>query len=305
MEPSFLTTAYLTANWIPLMIALVMGIILGWLLTGIAPRRKNKRYESQLADLAAKAKVNDRDLVAARKEIGALKTEADATDGKLRGMQSQLANAQEEGQQLGADKAALEANLTESERVNAGLTMQLTQVQEQFDKDAAAASDSAQALRHSLDHAKSDLDIMRALLSAKDGEIAVLNTKLEMAAADYASLKASYDPLTASLARKESAIDEAFARAADLQRTIADRDLELQASEARLEALGKQVAVLTNVKAQLEARLEGARGEVASEMALLSSTMIKLKDDALASANARIAELISENGALKSQQAAG
>ena len=59
------------------------------------------------------------------------------------------------------------------------------------------------------------------------------------------------------------------------------------------------------LKNELEDRLQRARGDVAGEMAVLTSTMMKMKDDALAAANMRIADLTNQLATLKSHQAAG
>jgi polyhydroxyalkanoate synthesis regulator phasin len=65
------------------------------------------------------------------------------------------------------------------------------------------------------------------------------------------------------------------------------------------------VAALSATKADLEDRLQKARGEVASEMAALTSTMIKMKDEELLAANSRIAELTRQLHELQAKQAVG
>jgi hypothetical protein len=65
------------------------------------------------------------------------------------------------------------------------------------------------------------------------------------------------------------------------------------------------VAALSATKADLEDRLQKARGDVASEMAALTSTMIKMKDEELLAANTRIAELTRQLHELQAKQAVG
>jgi hypothetical protein len=56
---------------------------------------------------------------------------------------------------------------------------------------------------------------------------------------------------------------------------------------------------LTNLKSDLESKLSRARADVAAELALLTSTMIKMKEQALGEANAKITTLTGELNALK------
>jgi hypothetical protein len=66
----------------------------------------------------------------------------------------------------------------------------------------------------------------------------------------------------------------------------------------------RDVTALSSVNQDLEYKLHNARGEVAGEMAVLTSTMARMKDDQLAKANARIAALTSEVEALKKSKVA-
>ena len=84
-----------------------------------------------------------------------------------------------------------------------------------------------------------------------------------------------------------------------------DRERTLVETQVELDKANASVSALTASKTELEDRLQRARGDVASEMAALTSTMIKMKDDALSSANARIAELTKQLNELQSKQAAG
>ncbi len=56
---------------------------------------------------------------------------------------------------------------------------------------------------------------------------------------------------------------------------------------------------------ELEDKLQKARGDVASEMAALTSTMLRMKDDSLTAANSRVAELTRLVNELQSKQAVG
>ena len=64
--------------------------------------------------------------------------------------------------------------------------------------------------------------------------------------------------------------------------------------------LKAELGATSNQKDDLESKLQHARGDVAGELAALTSTMIKMKEDALNEANIRIAALTSELDELRS-----
>jgi hypothetical protein len=51
----WMSVQWITTYWMPLLIAVVIGFILGWLFTGLSPRRKNAEYEAQLPTCKARA----------------------------------------------------------------------------------------------------------------------------------------------------------------------------------------------------------------------------------------------------------
>ena len=97
---------------------------------------------------------------------------------------------------------------------------------------------------------------------------------------------------------KSSALNEAYQRAVNLQRALGDC-AALTAAQANSPACAVDVSALNSIKAELENRLQSARGDVAGEMAVLTSTMIKMKEDLLGTAQACITELTSELNTLK------
>jgi chromosome segregation protein len=98
---------------------------------------------------------------------------------------------------------------------------------------------------------------------------------------------------------KDIALDEAFGRAATLQRELEERDAILAMRQAELETLKSELLTSNAARRELEARLVRAREDVAAELAVLASTMIKMKDDALARADARHAALQAEVDTLR------
>jgi len=75
-------------------------------------------------------------------------------------------------------------------------------------------------------------------------------------------------------------------------------------SQIELENLRHEVVALTAANQALEKKLHDARGEVAGELAVLTSSMLRVKDDALTQANATIAALTSQLNELKSGESA-
>jgi DNA repair exonuclease SbcCD ATPase subunit len=118
-------------------------------------------------------------------------------------------------------------------------------------------------------------------------------------------VRSNSDSALHSLASKDAALNEAYQRAVNLQRALEDREAALTSAQSELATLKVDVSALNSIKAELENRLQSARGDVASEMATLTSTMIKMKEEQLTTANARVAELMNELNAARAAQAAG
>jgi uncharacterized small protein (DUF1192 family) len=97
-------------------------------------------------------------------------------------------------------------------------------------------------------------------------------------------------------------LTEAYARVTTLQTELDRNDAVLRARQADTDALRAELAAANAARHELEMRLIRAREDVASELAVLASTMIKMKDDALARADARIAMLTAESEALRAQR---
>jgi hypothetical protein len=76
-----------------------------------------------------------------------------------------------------------------------------------------------------------------------------------------------------------------------LERESSDEQTQVLALQAEVAALKRSVSTLTAANQELNGRVQRARGEVASELAALTSTMLRAKDDELAEAHATIAAL--------------
>ena len=63
-----LNMAYLTANWLPLLISLLLGYFLGWLFTGRPAGKRARAAEASLADANSKQRNTQRELDEALKD---------------------------------------------------------------------------------------------------------------------------------------------------------------------------------------------------------------------------------------------
>ena len=282
---------WVTENWMPLLIVLVIGFVLGWLLTGLSPRRKNADYAAQIADMQTKSRRTERDLVDARKQMDSLKS--DVVDGQTTSdnLRRQLATAQEQVNTLSEQKDSIDADLPSRTIELADAKMQLAMLHDQLDRAQSTVSN--------------EIEDVRARYEAAVAENTSMRNALDVAQAQLSKVEANANSATETAAAREIALNEAYQRAVNLQRVVEDRERTLVETQVELDKANASVSALTASKTELEDRLQRARGDVASEMAALTSTMIKMKDDALSSANARIAELTKQLNELQSKQAAG
>lgn len=287
----WLSMAWISANWMPLVVALVLGFILGWLLTGLAPRRKNTAYEAQIADLESRSRKSERELTDVRKERDGLKSSVAAGENSLKDVRGKLGATQTDLQKLGEEKSTFEAEVQARNIEVADLKMQLALLQDQLEKTKGGAAAEAESLRTTLQGHVDELDTLAAERNSLSAEVAAVKSSAEQA--------------MQSLSAKDAALNESYQRVVNLQRVLEDRDAALAAAQSELSTLRTDVASLNNIKAELEDRLQKARGDVAGEMAVLTSTMIKMKEDQLTMANVRIAELMNELNATKASQAVG
>ncbi len=282
---------WITTFWMPLVIALVIGFILGWLLTGLSPRRKNAEYAAQIDDVQAKSRRTERDLVDARKQVDSLKSDIANGQTMADNLRRQLAAAQEQANTLSEQQDGIDADLQSRNIELADAKMQLAMLHDQVERLQSTASNEIEDLRARYEAAVAENTSMRNALDAAQGQLS--------------KVQADANSTAETAAAREIALNEAYQRAVNLQRVIEDRERLLVETQSELDKVKSHVSALAASKTELEDRLQRARGDVASEMAALTSTMIKMKDDALSSANVRIAELTKQLNELQSKQAAG
>ena len=287
----WMSVQWITTYWMPLLIAVVIGFILGWLLTGLSPRRKNAEYEAQLADLQSKSRRTERDLSDAKKQADTLKSDVSRAASTADDLRQQLSAVQEQLQVAAEQKESSEADLQTRNIELADAKMQLAMLQDQGDRAQSASAAELEDLRARYEAAVHENSQMREALDASQARVSAI--------ADEATTAVE------SARAREIALNEAYQRAVNLQRLVEDRERTLIDAQAELESAKTMVTALTASKTELEDKLQKARGDVASEMAALTSTMIKMKDDSLTAANMRVAELTKLVNELQSKQAVG
>jgi uncharacterized protein (DUF3084 family) len=162
--------------------------------------------------------------------------------------------------------------------------------------DAQNKLSTVQADFQSLQDEKNSLDTEVANLNQEVGD---LSTRLVQSQDELNKMTVNVEAMTQNLTAKDTALNEAYRNIVLLQGQMQERDKMIIAATSELQSTKTNLATMTTVKDELESRLHRARGDVAGEMALVTSTMIKLKEDALNQANARIALLTQELEALR------
>lgn len=238
-------------DWLPLIIAAVIGIIIGVIATMIPYRRRVDEYAYRVRDLESKNKNTDRDLTDTRGQV----------------------------QALTANTRAIETTLNETNAKLADTQTVLT--------DAQSKLAETEAQLQGVNEAKAQLD---ADLQARVAELTALQGQHEEVSAKLSAVSGELEGAQASIATFK-ANEEATAQA-------------LTAKDAELEGLQKSLAETAGAKDTLETKLKNTRSDVAAELAVLTSTMIKLKEEQLGEAESKLHELTRQLAALKDGQPA-
>jgi chromosome segregation ATPase len=251
-------------DWLPLIIAAVIGIIIGAIFTVIPYRRRGEEFQYRIRDLESKLKKTDTDLNDARNQ----------------------------GQALTANLRTTEANLTDTR----GQVALLTDGKTALESSLASLTEEKNALTASLAEAT-------ARIASLSDEKAALEVALAGMTAQAASLREEYDTkittLSADLEGRGAELATLKTNAEATAQTLAAKEAELAEAQSSLAGIKQEMDTLTNLKSDLESKLSRARADVAAELALLTSTMIKMKEQALGEANAKITTLTGELNALK------
>jgi chromosome segregation ATPase len=279
------TPEWLAANWWLLaIIALAIGFFLGWLFMGRPARKRADEAEASVTRAQSDTRI---------------------AEGKLKDAEKSLASGRQREQQLQGSLSAAQADLTQ-------VTAQLNAAQDEVTaREGELAEQKLQltTLRGSVQQAQDAFTNVLEPLQAKAQSLAIENQNLkaniEGLSADLAAARANVESLNETVASKDTALTEAYARAVRLQRDVTDQQGQLASTQSELGTLKRNVVALTNTNHELENRLQDARGEVANELAVLTSTMLRAKDEQLAKANATIEGLYAQLSELRSKRASG
>jgi chromosome segregation ATPase len=278
--------AWLAAYWLPTLILLAIGFILGWLIIGRPARKRADTAEYSAVDLQSKLRDSDRALSDSREQEQRLQNNLDATKASLAQSASQLSAAQAQVAQTSSDLTAAQQTVADRDSELAELKLQLT------------------SLRMSVQQAQDSFTNVLEPLQGKAAALATENQSLqahvEGISADLAAARAEIESLNQILTSKDTALTEAYARAVRLQRDLSEQQSQFSSTQSELVALKRNLATLTATNRDLETRLQDARGEVANELAVLTSTMLRAKDEQLAKSNAAVEGLYAQLNELRS-----
>lgn len=267
-------STWLSTYWQPLLIGGVVGLILGWLFFYLPLRGRIKQAEANTADLSSKLASSDKAVKEARKQAEDAQTDLAAQQMRYNTSQGQIAALQADLEATASQRSALDAGLLER-------SQEIEQVQglnEQLRVDYAG---------------------LFAQFEQTQLERDAFKTNLEATGVDLAAAKQALSESADAMANKEVALNEAYLRAVKLQRELMDHQSMLAATQTELAELRRDVVSLSSVNSGLENKLQNARGEVAGELALMTTTMLRMKEEALTQANHRIAALTAELEAMK------
>ena len=241
--------------WVPIVL-LALGATVGWLAADLSARRKLTKLGLRTQDIGGKLD---------EATAGLAQATAKVTD-----LQAKLDTANADLAARNADLAARDAELAELKREESGLR--------------GTAEQSFTELSTQVRSLKTDLDRV-----SQENESLSIN--LETTAKDLIKARADFATATQSLSNKDVALTEAYARAVKLEHEASDEESQLLSLQAEAATLKRQLAMLTVSNQDLDRRLQNARGEVAGELAVLTSTMLRVKDEQLTQANATVAAL--------------
>ena len=309
----WLNMNWITVNWVPLLVALVLGYLIGWLLTGMSPARRVRELEARNADLEGKQRKNDRELADARsdntKTKGSLTTalaDLEAERTKAKGLEAKVAALEEAAEEPAAAAAAAASDdardLAAGDAGDTGDTLDAGDSDDfESNEEVLLAEAVLQALEKAVDGEMGGAEGNdAAALTRQPAAVALAPDQIAESFSAVARTPAAIETDKA----REIALTEAYSRAARLQEELDKRDKVLSMRHAELESVKAELINSNDERHELDNRLVRAREDVASELAVLASTMIKMKDEALTRAEARIAALNLELDALRAEAVA-
>jgi chromosome segregation ATPase len=295
-----MTQEWLAAYWQPLLIALVVGFVLAWLIIGLPARRRSGRYQASAEDFERQLNSANKTLAESRKKeqdlqtsVNTLKNDLAQTSSQVAALKQDAAVREEELTARTNDLAVRDADLAAKNDELDVRNSELTDLKFQFATLRTAVQQAQEAFTTQLE----PLQIRVQTLSTENAN---LKANLEGISGDLAMSRADIQTMTQTLANKDTALTEAYARAVRLQRDLGEQQNQVISAQSEVAALRRQVGTLSTTNRDLDNRLADARGEVANELAVLTSTMLRAKDEQLAKANATVEGLYAQLNELKS-----
>ncbi len=285
-----------------LIIGLAAGFVVGWLLANVPARRRSKALLEQNARLEsslANARVEAEEV---RGQIDLLRSEFRNATTSQADLRNQLMAAEEL-------KGKLEHALQQRDTAIDDFKRELGLAQDEFEQEESRKHATLVALNTELEATKASLDTTvaendRLAGDLADAQAALANARQALLDRPNAmeALRAAADQATHAAADKQTALDEAYSRAATLLQTVEERNAHVAALEAQLGELQGELDKALARRGALEARLHSVRGDVAGEMVRVTQALIKVKEEQLSEANERCDSLLMELTALKAAE---
>jgi chromosome segregation ATPase len=287
---------------IALIIGLVAGLVVGWLVAYLPAQRKSKALRQQNARLESSLMTDKLEGEDAHRQLDLLRGELRTVTTNQTELRNQLLAAQETKAQLDLTLQQRDAALDELKRELALAQDELAQAESRSHATASALGAELEAARTSLKAAETENERLAGELSLAQVELANARQALFDRPIEMVALRAAVDQATQAAAGKQTALDEAYGRAATLLQAVEERDARVAAFEAELGGLRGELDTALAQRRALEAHLRSVRGDVAGEMVRVAQALIKVRDEQLAEANARREALATELAALRGQE---
>ncbi len=270
-------------------------------------RQRAEQADAQVNELTRQDQQTQRALEQAQTELRLAQERVQSLEQELAGQrqraeqaEAQVAELTRQGHQAGNDLDQARADLSETQERVRSLEQEFTTqrlLAEKVEADVTALSqaqeragelEQLQALNEQL---RSDYAGLLAQFGQTQQERDSYKATLETATRDLGTAQSKLATSTDQLANKEVALNEAYLRAVKLQRELMDHQSMLAATQSELAEQRRDMASLASLTSYAGAT---SRGEIAGELALMTSTMLRMKEEQLRRANEQLQRLQQE-----------
>jgi chromosome segregation ATPase len=285
-----------------LIFALIGGFVVGWLVAYLPARRSSKALHERNARLETSLTNNKLDGEEARGQIDLLRGELRNVTTSQTELHNKLLVAQELNGQLDRTIQQRDATIEDFKRQMALAQDKFEQVESRSHDTVLALSAEAESAKASWETTVAENERLSDDLSRAQAELANARQALLDRPNEMETLRAAADQATKAVADKQTALDEAYSRAATLLQTVEEYNTRVSSLEAQLDGLQSDLDTALAQRRSLEAHLHSVRGNVASEMVRVTQALVKAKDEQLSEANERCEALLMELTTLKAQE---